>query len=235
MESVESVAEASAQSLSILQLILDATWPVQLIMLILLALSCISWMHMVNKWRELQSARARLQAFEREFWSGVDLNGVYQRLSNNQDAAGLEKIFVAGFGEFLRLRRQANAHASDIVDGTRRAMKACAQREIDAMETHIPMLATIGSISPYIGLLGTVWGIMHAFLGLGAVGTATLATVAPGIAEALIATAIGLFAAIPAVVGYNRFSQEVDQISLRFESFMEEFSNILQRQALRSF
>lgn len=227
--------EASAQSLSMSQLILDATWPVQLIMLILLALSFISWLRMVNKWRELKSARARLQAFEREFWSGVDLNGVYQRLSSHKQSLGLEKIFVAGFGEFLRLRRQANVHASDIVDGTRRAMKACAQREIDMLEMHLPMLATIGSISPYIGLLGTVWGIMHAFLGLGAAGSATLATVAPGIAEALIATAIGLFAAIPAVVGYNRFAQEVDHISLRFETFMEEFSNILQRQALRSF
>ena len=133
----------------------------------------------------------------------------------------------------MKLRRQPGGELSDIMDGTRRAMKAAAQREIDELDRHTAFLATVGSISPYIGLLGTVWGIMHAFIGLGNAGTATLATVAPGIAEALIATAIGLFAAIPAVIGYNRFSHEVDRLALRFDTFMEEFSNILQRQASR--
>ncbi|WP_174872865.1 MotA/TolQ/ExbB proton channel family protein, partial [Vogesella oryzae] len=147
--------------------------------------------------------------------------------------AGSEKLFQAGFAEFLKLRRQSGMEASDQLDGARRAMRAAAQRELDALDHHNAFLATVGSVSPYIGLFGTVWGIMHAFIGLGNAGQATLATVAPGIAEALIATAIGLFAAIPAVVAYNRFAADVDRLAGRFDSFMEEFSNILQRLAAR--
>ena len=145
----------------------------------------------------------------------------------------MEKIFQSGFAEFLKLRRQPGGELSDIMDGTRRAMKAAAQRELDELDRHTSFLATVGSVSPYIGLFGTVWGIMHAFIGLGNAGNATLATVAPGIAEALIATAIGLFAAIPAVVAYNRFAYDIDRFATRFDTFMEEFSNILQRQAAK--
>ncbi|GAB2944439.1 protein TolQ [Aquaspirillum soli] len=225
--------ESAPQSLSVVQLILDATLPVQFIMALLVLLSIISWMHIFNKWRSLGKANRHVENFERLFWSGTDLNTIYQRVATEPDSVGTEKIFAAGFGEFMKLRRQPGGELSDIMDGTRRAMKAAAQREIDELDRHTAFLATVGSISPYIGLLGTVWGIMHAFIGLGNAGTATLATVAPGIAEALIATAIGLFAAIPAVIGYNRFSHEVDRLALRFDTFMEEFSNILQRQAAR--
>lgn len=233
---METLQTDVVQTLSITQLLWDATLPVQLIMLLLLGLAIFSWKNMVYKWRRIQFLKTRVSKFEQEFWSGVDLNGVYQRLtSKRHDTVATEAIFVAGFGEFLRLRRQNNAHVSDVVEGTRRAMKACAQRELEQLEQGLPLLATIGSISPYIGLLGTVWGIMHAFLGIGAQGSATLATVAPGIAEALIATAIGLFTAIPAVVAYNRFSTDTDHLALRFETFIEEFSNILLRQTLRSF
>ena len=157
---------------------------------------------------------------------------MFQRVSSPQYQAGsLEKIFEAGFREFLKLKRQANLDVAAVMDGTRRAMRATYQREIDFLEAHLELLATIGSVSPYVGLFGTVWGIMNSFRGLASVGQATLAQVAPGIAEALVATAIGLFAAIPAVVAFNRFSHNIDRLSIRFESFMEECSNILQRQA----
>jgi biopolymer transport protein TolQ len=145
----------------------------------------------------------------------------------------MERIFQAGFGEFLKLRHQPANTLSDVMDGSRRAMRAAAQRELDGLDAHTSFLATVGSVSPYIGLFGTVWGIMHAFIGLGEVGQATLATVAPGIAEALVATAIGLFAAIPAVVAYNRFASDIDRLANHFDTFMEEFTNILQRQAAR--
>ena len=170
---------------------------------------------------------------EREFWSGNDLNAPYQGAVNNRHTIGiLERIFSAGFREFAKLRGQRDPSA--MVDGARRAMRATFQREMDHLERHLAFLASTGSVSPYIGLFGTVWGIMNAFRGLANVQQATLAQVAPGIAEALVATAIGLFAAIPAVVAFNRYSYDIDRLSIRFESFMEEFSNILHRQAVRN-
>ncbi|HRA23960.1 MAG TPA: protein TolQ, partial [Usitatibacteraceae bacterium] len=169
---------------------------------------------------------------EREFWGGSDLVGLYQRAAAGRyAAAGMERIFEAGFKEFLKLKGRAGADVSALMDGTRRAMKATLQREVDALESHLSFLATVGSVSPYIGLFGTVWGIMNAFRGLSNVAQATLAQVAPGIAEALVATAIGLFAAIPAVIAYNRFAHDIDRLAGRYESFMEELTNILQRQA----
>ena len=179
-------------------------------------------------------ARARRQAeeFEREFWSGTDLVGLYQRAAGGRYVSvGLERIFEAGFKEFLKLKGRSGSDLSQLLDGTRRAMKATYQREMDGLELHLNFLATVGSVSPYVGLLGTVWGIMHAFRGLANMQQATLAAVAPGIAEALVATAIGLFAAIPAVVAYNRFADQVGRLELRYDAFMEELQNILQRQA----
>jgi len=178
--------------------------------------------------------RARRQAddFEREFWGGTDLVGLYQRASSGRYAAtGMERIFESGFKEFLKLKGRPGADISSLLDGTRRAMKATYQRELDSLELHLAFLATVGSVSPYIGLLGTVWGIMNAFRGLSNVAQATLTQVAPGIAEALVATAMGLFAAIPAVIAYNRFTHDIDRLASRYESFMEELQNILQRQA----
>src|SRR5688572_17225888 len=176
-------------------------------------------------------ARRQADAFEREFWSGSDLVGLYQRAAGGRySAVGLERIFEAGFKEFLKLKGRPGSDLSVLLDGTRRAMKATYQREMDVLESHLSFLASVGSVSPYVGLFGTVWGIMNAFRGLANVAQATLGHVAPGIAEALIATAMGLFAAIPAVVAYNRFSGDVNRLAIRFDSFMEEFSNILQRQ-----
>ena len=223
----------ATQSLSVVQLILDASLPVQLIMALLVAMSVLSWTRILTKAVEVRTARRHTEDFERAFWSGTDLNHIYQQVSAKPDGIGMEKIFQSGFAEFLKLRRQPGGELSDIMDGTRRAMKAAAQRELDDLDRHTSFLATVGSVSPYIGLFGTVWGIMHAFIGLGNAGNATLATVAPGIAEALIATAIGLFAAIPAVVAYNRFAYDTDRFATRFDTFMEEFSNILQRQAAK--
>jgi biopolymer transport protein TolQ len=176
------------------------------------------------------------EKFEREFWSGNDLNALYQGAVNQRHTIGsLERIFEAGFREFAKLRsgQRAGTDASNMVDGARRAMRATFQREMDFLERHLAFLASTGSVSPYVGLFGTVWGIMHAFRSLANVQQATLAQVAPGIAEALVATAIGLFAAIPAVVAYNRYSHDIERLANRFESFMEEFSNILHRQAVR--
>ena len=221
----------ATQSLSVVQLILDASLPVQLIMALLVAMSVLSWTRILTKAVEVRTARRHTEDFERAFWSGTDLNHIYQQVSAKPDGIGMEKIFQSGFAEFLKLRRQPGGELSDIMDGTRRAMKAAAQRELDDLDRHTSFLATVGSVSPYIGLFGTVWGIMHAFIGLGNAGNATLATVAPGIAEALIATAIGLFAAMPAVIGYNRFAYSLDRLSSQYESFMQEFQNILGRQA----
>ena len=220
-----------SQDLSILHLILNASAVVQAVMLILVFVSFMSWYYIFRKWFTVKSARQETEQFERDFWSGVELNDLYQGAINNRhDSGSMERIFQAGFREFTKLRSQKNLDPKDIVDGSRRAMRATYQREVDHIDAHLAFLASVGSVSPYVGLFGTVWGIMHAFRGLANVGQATLAAVAPGIAEALVATAIGLFAAIPAVVAYNRFSHEIDRLSIRFESFMEEFSNILQRQ-----
>jgi len=219
------------QDLSILHLILNASAVVQVVMAILIGVSVVSWNYIALKWIAVKRAHRQTEQFERDFWSGGDLNALYNSAMNDRHNSGsMERIFESGFREFAKLRVQKNLDSSDIVDGSRRAMRATYQRELDELEAHLAFLASVGSVSPYIGLFGTVWGIMHAFRGLSNVGQATLATVAPGIAEALVATAIGLFAAIPAVLAYNRFAHEIDRLSTRFESFQEEFSNILQRQ-----
>ena len=220
------------QDLSMLTLILNASVIVQLVIVLLLVVSFMSWYFIFSKWFTIHRAKAQTEQFERDFWSGSDLNELFQSAVNHRHSTGsLERIFEAGFREFAKLKTQRAADPSAMVDGARRAMRATYQREMDALEAHLAFLASVGSVSPYIGLLGTVWGIMHSFRGLANVVQATLAAVAPGIAEALVATAIGLFAAIPAVIAYNRFSHDVDRLAVRFESFMEEFSNILQRQA----
>ncbi|MEY4591368.1 MAG: hypothetical protein RIR18_263 [Pseudomonadota bacterium] len=221
----------ATQDLSILHLIASASAMVQVVMAILMAVSCMSWYYIFRKWFAVKAANEQTERFERDFWSGGDLNRLYQNaMSARHEAGSMERIFEAGFREFSKLRGQANLDSKDVIDGARRAMRATYQRELDSIEAHLAYLASVGSVSPYVGLFGTVWGIMHAFRGLANVGQATLATVAPGIAEALVATAIGLFAAIPAVLAYNRFSHDVDRLATRYESFMEEFSNILQRQ-----
>jgi len=219
------------QDLAILDLIANASVLVKGVMALLAAVSFMSWYWIFRKWFAIRDARARTDRFERDFWSGGDLNALYQSAVNDRHGTGaLERIFEAGYREFAKLRGQKSLDPATVVDGARRAMRATYQREMDALEAHLAFLASVGSVSPYVGLFGTVWGIMNAFRGLASVGTATLAQVAPGIAEALVATAIGLFAAIPAVVAYNRYAHDIDRLAIRFESFTEEFSNILQRQ-----
>ncbi|NML62209.1 protein TolQ [Massilia sp. RP-1-19] len=223
-----------AQDLSFLALISNAHLIVQLIMALLLGLSLVSWTYIFRKMFAIRAARRQTEQFERSFWAGGNLHTLHQSASSNRDQSGaLARIFEAGMGEFVK-GKAASRESLDVgavLDGARRAMRAAFQREIDGLDSHLNFLASVGSVSPYIGLLGTVWGIMNAFRGLASVQQATLATVAPGIAEALIATAIGLFAAIPAVVAYNRFTHDIDRLAIRFESFVEEFSNILQRQS----
>ena len=219
------------QDMSILHLILEASAVVQLVMALLAGVSLMSWYYIAMKFFAVKDSRSKTEQFERDFWSGGDLNRLYQGAASDRHSAGsMERIFEAGFREFTKLKGQHNLDPKDVIDGARRAMRATYQREMDALEAHLAFLASVGSVSPYIGLFGTVWGIMHAFRALSNVGQATLASVAPGIAEALVATAIGLFAAIPAVLAYNRFSHDIDRLAVRYESFMEEFSNILQRQ-----
>jgi biopolymer transport protein TolQ len=222
------------QDLSLLHLVINASLPVQLVLGLLLIASMMSWWYIFLKMFALKRALRVTNSFESEFWGGGDINAMYQRVSAERESAGeMERIFEAGFREFMKLRRQAGLSSNVIIDGTRRAMRATYQRELDGLESHLSFLATVGSVSPYVGLFGTVWGIMLAFQGLATVAQATLAQVAPGIAEALIATAMGLFSAIPAVVGYNRYTHDIDRLANRMESFMEEFSNILQRQSIK--
>jgi biopolymer transport protein TolQ len=226
----------AAQDLSFLALISNAHLIVQLIMLLLLIVSLMSWSYIFRKMFAIRAARSQTEQFERSFWAGGNLNTLHQSASNNRDQSGaLARIFEAGMGEFVKGKQAAAAREpldmGAVLDGARRAMRAAFQRELDSLDSHLNFLASVGSVSPYVGLLGTVWGIMNAFRGLANVQQATLAAVAPGIAEALIATAIGLFAAIPAVVAYNRFTHDIDRLAIRFESFVEEFSNILQRQS----
>ena len=219
------------QDLSIIELVINASLVVKLVMMLLTLVSLTSWYWIFRKAFAIRDARIKTDKFERDFWSGGDLNALYQSAVNDRHHAGaLERIFEAGYREFTKLRGQKTIDPTAVVDGARRAMRATYQREIDDLEAHLAFLASVGSVSPYVGLFGTVWGIMHAFRGLANMATATLSAVAPGIAEALVATAIGLFAAIPAVIAYNRFAHDVDRVAVRFESFMEEFSNILQRQ-----
>ncbi len=217
---------------SLIALVVHASLVVQLVMLILLIASVVSWTRIFSKRITLGRAHREANRFEDEFWSGKDLVNIYNRLNEaRQDPAGMERIFHAGFKEFARLRNQSGVLSAAILDGTQRAMRVALRREVDELELHLPFLATVGSTSPYIGLFGTVWGIMNSFRALGNVTQATIAMVAPGIAEALIATAMGLFAAIPAVIAYNRYVSEVERLHTRYDTFVEEFSTILQRQA----
>jgi biopolymer transport protein TolQ len=216
--------------LSFFDLFLQASLLVQSVMLLLLGFSIACWAMIFQRRKILTAAHNQLQSFEDKFWSGADLSKLYSEVSSKEQIDGIESLFVAGFREFARLRKSHASSPQIIVDGTHRAMRVALSREVDSLETHLPFMATVGSISPYIGLFGTVWGIMNSFIALGAVEQATLAMVAPGIAEALIATAMGLFAAIPAVMAFNRFSHKVEKLENSYGNFMEEFSSILQRQ-----
>ena len=215
---------------SIVELMLNASWVVQAVVLLLITVSVISWAAIFRKTFALRRVRQLTEGFEREFWSGVKLNDLYATAAQNaQSGSPMERIFASGMREFHKLRERRISDSGALLDGARRAMRASYQREMDALEVNLSFLGSVGSVSPYVGLFGTVWGIMHAFTGLASLAQVTLATVAPGIAEALVATAIGLFAAIPAVVAYNRFTHEIDRVANHLETFMEEFSNILQR------
>jgi len=215
---------------SIFELVLEASLLVKFVMLVLLGFSVACWAMIFQRRQALSVAKQQLKDFEDKFWSGADLSKLYSEISEKDQIQGIESLFVAGFKEFARLRKSHIDNPQTIVDGTHRAMRVALSREVDSLEAHLPFMATVGSISPYIGLFGTVWGIMNSFIGLGSVQQATLAMVAPGIAEALIATAMGLFAAIPAVMAFNRFSHKVEKLENSYGNFMEEFASILQRQ-----
>lgn len=218
--------------LSITNLIIHASWPVQLVMLILFLASVVSWYVIFNRSQEYRSARKGMIDFEDRFWSGIDLSRLFVQINNQPNThSGQESIFRAGFKEFARLRQNKSTDADAVMEGSQRAMKVAMVREQEKLEKHLPFLATVGSTSPYVGLLGTVWGIMNSFLSLANAQQATLSVVAPDIAEALIATAMGLFAAIPAVVAYNRFSSIVDNLLSNYDTFADEFSSILHRKA----
>ncbi|PXF63545.1 protein TolQ [Kangiella spongicola] len=218
--------------MSIAGLILDASIPVQLIMLLLLIVSVMSWALIFQRSSVLNTASKKSKKFEDKFWSGIDLSKLSTELSQSQQKKqGLESLFLAGYKEFIRLRQQSGVSPEAVMDGTHRAMRVAHSREVEKLEQNLSFLATVGSVTPYIGLFGTVWGIMTSFIALGSVKQATLAMVAPGIAEALIATAMGLFAAIPAVIAYNRFTNRLQRIEIRYENFLEEFSGILHRKA----
>ncbi|HED17678.1 MAG TPA: protein TolQ [Gammaproteobacteria bacterium] len=217
---------------SFIGLIMGASPVVKVVMVLLLLASIVSWNHILRKAAVIKLARRAADEFEKRFWSGSDLNDIYRSVVQRRDpATGMENIFEAGFKEFARLRKQSNAKPMEVLEGSQRAMRVSLARELDELDTHLSFLATVGSTSPYVGLFGTVWGIMNSFRSLGSVEHATLALVAPGIAEALIATAMGLFAAIPAVIAYNRFANDVERLDSRYDTFMEEFSSILHRHA----
>jgi biopolymer transport protein TolQ len=219
--------------LSIINLIVQASLVVQIVIGILLAASLTSWAIIFNKRMLVRRAQRDADRFENNFWSGGDLGALYRAIQQRGSATGMESIFEFGFREFARLRTQGGVAADMMLEGSRRAMRVAQLKEIERLEHSLATLATVGSVSPYVGLFGTVWGIMSAFSGLGNVQQATLAMVAPGIAEALIATAFGLFAAIPAVVAYNRYADQVSRLELRYDAFIEELSTILQRHAGR--
>jgi biopolymer transport protein TolQ len=220
----------TTHDLSILQLLLNASWAVKLVVLLLAGVSIASWAAIFRKLFALKRVQALHDDFERDFWSGTSLNDLLAAAAQNAKMAGpMERIFASGMREYHKLRERHIVDAGTLLDGARRAMRASFQRELDAIESNLSFLASVGSVSPYVGLFGTVWGIMHAFTGLASLQSVTLATVAPGIAESLVATAIGLFAAIPAVVAYNRFAHDIDRVAIKLESFIEGFSNILQR------
>jgi len=218
--------------LSIVHLVMNASLLVQMVLLVLLLASIGAWTIIFRKRRELLNASRAMKTFEGRFWSGNSLADLYQQLSKRpEDNHGPAVIFVAGFKEYMKLRQKEGISSGELLEGARRSMRVALNREIDALEMQLPFLATVGSTSPYVGLFGTVWGIMNSFRALGNVNQATLAMVAPGIAEALIATAMGLFAAIPAVIGYNRYISSVERLSNEYDNFLEEFSAILQRQS----
>ena len=218
------------QDMSILSLVLHASVVVQLVMLLLLVISVSSWAAIIRKVGAIRRMKSLNEDFERNFWSGTGLSELFAAASQNAKQSGpMERIFASGMREFQKLRDRRISDSGTLLDGARRAMRASFQREMDMAESQLAFLASVGSVSPYVGLFGTVWGIMHAFTGLAGMQQVTLAKVAPGIAEALVATAIGLFAAIPAVLAYNRFSRDIDRVSIKLETFIEEFSNILQR------
>jgi biopolymer transport protein TolQ len=218
------------QDLSILHLVLNASFVVQAVMLLLVVVSVASWAAIFRKLFALNKTNALNEAFERDFWSGTSLTELFNSAEKNAKLSGpMQRIFASGMREFQKLRERRISDTSTLMDGARRAMRASFQREMDVVESNLSFLASVGSVSPYVGLFGTVWGIMHAFTGLASLQQVTLATVAPGIAEALVATAIGLFAAIPAVVAYNRFARDIDRVAIKLETFIEEFTNILQR------
>jgi biopolymer transport protein TolQ len=222
----------ASSDLQIWQLILDAGWLVKGVMGILLLASIASWMIIFNKRQVLGKAEKTADAFEERFWSGTDLTKLHVGIAGaHRLTSGMERIFDAGFAEFTRMRQQGRMTPSAMVEGAQRAMRIALTRETEELEHHLNFLATVGSTSPYVGLFGTVWGIMTSFHQLANVNQATIAMVAPGISEALVATAMGLFAAIPAVIAYNRYSNQVDRLEVRYDNFKEEFSSILQRQA----
>jgi biopolymer transport protein TolQ len=225
------VNPAVTHDMSVISLITGASVLVQVVMLLLVLASIFSWYYIFLKVFTLRRASDLAERFEKEFWSGADLTELYERSVQARGRTGSqERIFEAGFREFTKLRKPG-ADIRTVMDGTRRAMRATYQREMERLESYLTFLASVGSVSPYVGLFGTVWGIMNSFRSLANVSQATLGAVAPGIAEALIATAMGLFAAIPAVVAYNRFAGDINKLATRFDSFMEEFQNILQRSA----
>lgn len=221
-----------ADDMSIFSLVAGASLPVQFVLAVLIIVSLFSWWYIFIKVATMKRAETNAEDFENAFWTGGDLNKLFEGISaGHRKSQGMASIFEAGFKEYARHKQQPRMEVSDVMEGSRRAMRAAYNRELDDLDAHLPFLASVGSVSPYIGLFGTVWGIMNAFRGLSNVAQATLSQVAPGIAEALVATAIGLFAAIPAVIAYNRFATSVDRLSVRYESFMEEFTNILQRKS----
>jgi len=224
------------ETMNVWSLILDATLTVKLVMLTLLLASIISWVMIIQRYLVLNNAEQSMWSFEKRFWSGMDLSQLYRDGSSqqkeNNPTGGMENIFRAGFKEFMRLRQQGGVSSEGIMAGSQRAMRVAYSREEEKLEKHLPFLATVGSVTPYIGLFGTVIGIMNSFIGLAQQSQATLQVVAPGIAEALIATAMGLFAAIPAVVAYNRYSARVDAIAGNYITFTEEFAGILHRQVV---
>ena len=218
--------------ISLIQLVSDASLLVQLVLLMLLIASIASWVIIFKKRKLLTRAEKEANAFEERFWSGADLGRLYEGITENRrEVRGMERLFESGFREYARLRQRSTPDSRMLVEGAQRAMRVTLNREMDHLEQHLSFLATVGSTSPYVGLFGTVWGIMTAFRGLGNVSQATIAMVAPGISEALVATAMGLFAAIPAVVAYNRYVNQVERLQVRYETFVEEFSSILHRQA----
>lgn len=220
-----------SEQLSVFELVSNASLLVQLVMALLALASVVSWMMIFQRWFYLRRVSGQLDDFEEHFWSGIDLRQLYSELQGSDDLTGIESVFVAGFKEYTRMSEQSGADADSIMQGVQRAMRITVSREEEKLETHLAFLATVGSTSPYVGLFGTVWGIMNSFRSLANMTQATLASVAPGISEALIATAMGLFAAIPAVIGYNRFSARVESLMTRHEAFSEELTSILYRAA----